>query len=448
VRIARVTQLVSLTPDASALPQTAARADSDRLRDRKRQSDRKEFVEIVRGRPPAEIDDDWRDLVRRADEPNVFMQPSVLRAAEPRRQIVTLLAWQPCGAGRRLTGLWAFSLGRPHLSILPITALCAPPTQDAYSSAPVIDRDCLETTLNAMLDALAEAPDLPEIVALESASGAGATYDALLRVLDRRYGQFCHFDTKNRPLLMPGSDPGSYFERAFSSSSRKKLRQHRRRLSQCGKVETTVARSVADVQRALETFLALELQGWKGRRGTALSSNPGEAGFARNTVTALARAGDASIYALELDGVPISMQIVLRAGGAVFTWKTTYDEAFGDFSPGMLLFVDCSKAFLADPSIAFVDSCAFDDSGYMAAWTERKRVIDLWIDPQYGKTVAFAAIAGVQQRYLLLRETAKQIYLRSANLQALRRVMATFRRLMSPRGEKTPSKRNRLAGAI
>ena len=129
-------------------------------------------------------------------------------------------------------------------------------------------------------------------------------------------------------------------------------------------------------------------------------------------VAALAQAGDASIYALELDGRPVSMQVVLRAGPAAFTWKTAYDEALSDFSPGVLLFEDYSKAFLADPDIAFADSCAYDDSGYMAAWTERKLVIDLWIDLRRRGSGMFSAIAHLQKAYLPLaaREGQESVF--------------------------------------
>jgi hypothetical protein len=156
-------------------------------------------------------------------------------------------------------------------------------------------------------------------------------------------------------------------------------------------------------------------------------------------VTTLARTGDASIYALELDERPISMQVVLRAGSAAYTWKTAYDETLGDFSPGMLLFEDYSQALLADPTIAFVDSCAFDDSGYMAAWTGRELVIDLWIDPRRGGSAVFSTITGLQRAYLPLRETVKQLYLRSATTQALRHAAAAFWWRAAKRGGHAPS---------
>lgn len=439
-------------PDAFALPETAAGpaaapADAAWLSNRKRDAGAKVSVEVLRGRPAIEIDGHWRDLVTRADEQNVFMQPAVLRAAEPDREIVTLLAWHASGK-KRLVGIWAFCLGTPHLSILPIAALYAPPTAHAYLSTPVIDRDCLDAVLDAMFAAIADDVDLPKIVSLESMSGEGATYDALLRVIARRNSGSCRFDAKSRPLLKPGRDAASCFDKAVSGSSRKKLRQRRRRLAEQGRLETRVARSVAEVQAAFDAFLVLEAKGWKGAGRTALASDPDKAAFARAMVTALARSGDASVFALELDGNPVSMQIVLRAGRVVYTWKTAYDEACAEFSPGMLLFEDYSKAFLADPGIACADSCAFDETGFMATWTERKLVADLWLDALPGMSGVFSAAVAAQQCYLPLRRTAKQFYLRASESRLLRRALAAFRGGRTASGDKAAAKDKHLAGAF
>jgi hypothetical protein len=448
-----VEQFVGLgKPDAFVLANAAevlaARPpDQDYLRNCERPSGGKPIVEIVRGKPAVELEDDWRELLDRADAPNVFMQPRVLRAAAPERRLATLLAWEPRGRGRRLVGFWGFSIGRPHLSLLPITALCGPATDHAYLSAPVIDRDRLDATLHAMLDAIAEAPDLPKFVALESMSGSGATYDALIRVLTERESRFCQLDAKNRPLLMPGSDRAGYLEKVLSSSSRKKLRQHRRRLAQKGRLETTVARSAADVRRAFETFLTLEAEGWKGRRCTAMACCPDDAVFSRNLVAALAQTGDACVYALELDGRPVSMQVVLRAGPAAYTWKTAYDETLGDFSPGMLLFEDYSKALLGDSNVAFADSCAYDDSGYMAAWTERKLIVDFWLDARRGASARFSTVARLQKVYLPLREAAKKAYRGSAIAQTFLRNAKALRQVLSKRGVKPAPTNEHLAAA-
>ena len=399
-------------------------------------------VEFVQGRFSAAFDRHWNDLLSRADVPNVFMQPRVLAAAAPERRLTALLVWEKVARGRRLVGLWAFAIGKPHLSMLPISALCAPATDHAYLSAPVIDRDRLEPTLRAMLDVIAQAPDLPKFVALESMSGEGRTYEALIRVLQERQSRFCRLDAKKGPMLVPGANPESYLENALSGSSRKKLRQHRRRLAEKGRLETAVVRTATDVQRAFEAFLKLEADGWKGRRGTAILCCPDDAAFARSLVAALAQTGDAAIHVLQLDGRPVSMQVVLRAGAAAYTWKTAYDEALSDFSPGMLLFEDYSKAFLADPEIVFADSCAYDDTSYMAAWRERRLVIDLWFDARRGASAGFSAVARLQKAYLPLRETAKRVYLGVAEIQARIQAIAASRQIAPKRGgEPAPVKR-------
>jgi CelD/BcsL family acetyltransferase involved in cellulose biosynthesis len=105
------------------------------------------------------------------------------------------------------------------------------------------------------------------------------------------------------------------------------------------------------------------------------------------------------------------MQLILRAGDAAFTWKTTYDEAFHDFSPGMLLLEDYTTAFLADKSIAFVDSCSFDDTGFMSVWQERQETADLWIDARRGGSLEFRTLSGLQKAYREARATAKTLYL-------------------------------------
>ena len=63
----------------------------------------------------------------------------------------------------------------------------------------------------------------------------------------------------------------------------------------------------------------------------------------------------------------------------------------------MLLLEDYTAAFLQDKSIAFVDSCSFDDSGFMSAWSERQPVADLWIDARRGGSLTFRVLCGLQR---------------------------------------------------
>ena len=370
-------------------------------------------VERASGTRLAEIESDWRDLISRAHEPNVFMSPAAVRAAEQQlgRRCVTLLAWRGMGQGKRLDGVWAFALAAPPHSPLPMRVLLSPAMPHGYLATPVIDRAAADDVLSAMLDLLADAGDLPKTIVLDPIRADGLTMRALARVSRIRGTEPFVVSEATRPVLASTLDGAAYFEKALSSGSRKKLRQHRRRLAEKGALTQEVFTTPAAVGKAFEEFLALEQAGWKGRRGTALLCNPAEAAFARAMIGDLAANGDAEIHALYADRGPVSMQIVLRAGAVAFTWKTAYDETMHDYSPGMLLLEDYTKAFLADARIARVDSCAYDESSFMAAWSERQTIAQVWLNARRGGSRRFVLAAWLHKTFVGLRARAKDHYL-------------------------------------
>ena len=368
-------------------------------------------VEIATGARLAEIQGEWRDLVARADVANVFMHPVLIALGDryPNARCFTLLGWRNNGGHRRLVGLWAFNIARAPRSIIPVPVLTAPAFAPAYLAAPVIDRGALDETLTAMLDRIADDPALPKIVALDGMPTSGATMAALTRVLDARGGNLRILRRSMRPILTCRRDAKVSVERMLSASTRKKLRQHRRRLADMGALASKTITEPEAVSRAVEDFLALEAAGWKGRERTALLCNPPDATFTREMMAGLAPHGDAWIHTLTLDGEPVSMQIVLRAGATAFAWKTAYDERLRDVSPGMLLLEDYTAAFLTDSSIATVDSCAYDDSSFMAVWDGREAMAELWLDARRGGSAALTLLSRLQDVYLRLRAQAKAI---------------------------------------
>jgi CelD/BcsL family acetyltransferase involved in cellulose biosynthesis len=371
-------------------------------------------VEIAADERLTELQADWDALLARADTANVFMNPSLVKLAsdiDPRRRRLVLLAWRTRDGGRELVGIWAFAIGRAPQSALPIDVLTAPAMPHGYLATPVIDRKMLDATLEAMLTFVTNDDGLPNIIVLDGMTADGATMRALHRVLAARGSAPCVLMEAVRPMLASDLDGKRYLEQALSSGSRKKLRQHRRRLAGQSPLEYKIITAPAEVERSLEDFLTLEATGWKGRQGTALASDAADAAYTRAMIAALAARGEASIHALTLDDKPVSMQIVLRAGSAAFTWKTAYDETWADFSPGMLLLEDYTTSFLADAGIAHVDSCAYDETSFMGAWRERQAIATLWLDATPGGSPAFTILSGLQRAYLRTRATAKAIYL-------------------------------------
>lgn len=367
-------------------------------------------VEVADGSRLAALQPDWAELIKTADCQNVFMNPEIIRAiAESDRntRYVTLLAWKPVGDGRRLVGIWAFAYVRPPRSALPSRVLAAPLSRHSYLATPVIDCDHLDDTLDAMLDAVADLPGLASILTLDMMTTENRTYEALSRVVKRRGGSMCIVDESQRPKLASKLDGKTYLQEALSSSTRKKLRQYRRRLSEQGTLTYTIGTEIDDIKRDLEDFLMMEAAGWKGLQRTALLNDAVTANFMRRAVGALAESGNVTIHSLRLDGKPVSMQIIARCGAAAFTWKTTYDEQFREFSPGMLLFEDYTNTLLADRSIAFADSCSFDDNSFMSAWQQRQPVAEIWINSRRGPSLTFFVLSRAQMAYRQVRTSAK-----------------------------------------
>src|SRR5436305_98018 len=85
-------------------------------------------------------------------------------------------------------------------------------------------------------------PIVVEIVTLDTMSTDCATAAALHRVLSAREGATCELAQYRRPKLSTGLDGKSYLQQALSSSSRKKLRQQRRRLAEKGTLASVVHR--------------------------------------------------------------------------------------------------------------------------------------------------------------------------------------------------------------
>ena len=88
-------------------------------------------------------------------------------------------------------------------------------------------------------------------------------------------------------------------------------------------------------------------------------SGDGEAEMVREALLAAERV---QLWELGLEGgPPVAALCTIVAGGVAFHLKTTYDERFAAYSPGMQLEVAVLDAFHADPALATIDSCVDGD---------------------------------------------------------------------------------------
>ena len=346
---------------------------------------------------------EWRDLVARALEPNVFYDPAFALAAAPVFGTTTgaILVRQ----NGRLIGLFPGRIERRYGFVATLRGWTHP---YAPLGVPLVDRDASEAAIGAFLDAICA--DGSCLVLLPMLTRDGAFAAALSRVLARRGGAAIGFDEHARALLAPGEDRAAYLDHAVAHKKRKELRRQRRRLADSGAVELTTARKPAAVAAALADFLALEAGGWKGRSGSAASAHPPIRAFMEAALAALAADGHARIDRLLQGGRPLAAAITLRSGATSWFWKTAYDEANGRASPGVQIALDLTRELLADASVARVDSCATADHPMIDhLWRDRLALADLLIAPNAEALPAFHIARRIERARRAALNTAKRL---------------------------------------
>jgi CelD/BcsL family acetyltransferase involved in cellulose biosynthesis len=342
----------------------------------------------------------WRELAARAAEPNVFAEsafviPALTRLA-PAKRVRTLLAWSD-PARRTLIGVAALEF--PHL---PLGLARVWRSEQAGLAAIALDRDAVGPALSAILAWLARERRGVHGLLLPSLE----THGPIARALEAfAAGESLRLETVNRRRRAAlAAGPTESFEASLDKRRRKEWARQRRRLHERGRVEATLADDAVGV----EAFLALERRGWKGARGTALGADAARAAFAREMLGRFAARGQLGVHSLALDGEPIAIGLVLRSGERAFYWKSAYDERFAEYSPGLQLTLDLSRALERQPGLALVDSCAISDYPMIdRLWRGRLELADFALASRAGPARAFAlAVAAVDAKQRL-RELAK-----------------------------------------
>lgn len=196
----------------------------------------------------------------------------------------------------------------------------------------------------------------------------------------------------DRALLASGLSPEAYFEASLSGKKRKELRRQATRLAEQGAVRFERLLDEDGLARWTEAFLALEAAGWKGREGSALACEPASAAYFRAALCGAAAHGRLERLALYLDHAPIAMLANFITPPGAYSFKTTFDERFARFSPGVLLQRE-NLDLLAREDLEWADSCAAADHPMIERiWREKRTIarVSLAIGGRPRRTLAAA----------------------------------------------------------
>lgn len=297
----------------------------------------------------------WRALADRAIELNGYYQPdwelAVNASARGRTDAAVLTA---CNDAGQLIGLLPVVPMR-RIYRTPLPALVA---AEPYGTlcTPLLHRDAAVDAVAKMLRQAREAG--AHALILRTMSLEGPAMAAIRTVLARDGLRPRALNAWQRAELDATRDTEELLRDALGAKKLKELRRQRHRLADHGPVRFDVARTPREVATALETFLALEAGGWKGKRGTALSQHAGDAAFIRRATTAMAETGRCEIITLHAGETPVAGGIVVRHQDRAFFFKIGIDQRFAKYSPGTQLTLDLTRHLCADPAITSADSTA------------------------------------------------------------------------------------------
>ena len=319
----------------------------------------------------------WRDLARRSCHHNPFLLPEFVLPAwkylTPDREHVLIIV-ESSGDGRWLAA-GGFALSQ-ITSSLPMPHAVASTSMYTFRTGLLLDADHASKALDLLLSSITGKDWMSQGVEFP-----GLRYDSILaRELTasvRRLGySWRALDQRMVPALFPEIVSDEYLTEHWSASRRKTFRRSRNKLAAVGPVELRLHRDPKSVASALDTFLRLEFDSWKGEEGTAILSNRRDEQFIREVVEGLAPHGNILISELTAGDRVAASGLNFTAGTGLFAFKIGWDNEFAHTSPGVLHEVELLHASQDRlRSFTLFDSCATEASYIAPLWPERIPIV-------------------------------------------------------------------------
>lgn len=356
----------------------------------------------------------WDRLVETAGYPNLHFGRRVVSAHLAHGLAGGELRFLVVRRGDRLAALLPF---RPGGARIGIGRRANVPFTSPYvtNATPLVSEDEFEDTIDALVRALGTASEhrlwLFALFSLESRVGR-----ALLAAL-KRQGYAHQTVSSFRRAILDRTGDATLSEGRVGRHRRKDLRRRRRRLREMGRLEAYHFEGGEGLAGAVESFLALELGGWKGARGTALANRDNTAAFARSWFADEPGPVSARADLLALDGRPIAVSLALVCRGTACLLKTAYDEQLGAYAPGLLLEDQIVRSLHETGFATRLDSASQAGSVLEDFYPDRETIADLLIAADTG--VAGAHLARLAERERFRRAAIDRIKRLRGQLVAL-----------------------------
>ena len=343
----------------------------------------------------------WDALANDASEPNAFLERWFFVPAVEHLSIPADLRMLAVRIDDMLIGL--MPVARAHrYGRMQVAHLQNWLHYHCFLGTPLVRAGWEAAFWSAALSALDRDPATRGFLHVTALDGEGPLATALLAA--RSGAAIVH--RSQRALLASSLGPTEYYETTVRAKKRKEIRRLQARLAELGTVAARHLTDPSELDAWIDTFLALEAAGWKGREGAALANDAGTAAFTRAALHGAQAAGRLDLLRLDLDGRAIAMLVNFRTPPGSFSFKIAFDEEYARFSPGVLVSLENLRS-LADPAIAWMDSCAAPDHPMIdSLWGERRTLVRISV-PLAGlrRRATFTGARGLERSAAWLRRT-------------------------------------------
>lgn len=318
----------------------------------------------------------WKDLAANASEPNIFheswfLEPGLKHfCTDPQQQLFLLWAGEPNYS--QLLGL--LPIGPTNrFGRWPVPHIQNWTHHNSFLGTPLVRNEFEASFWTALLQELDQG-DWPGFLHVNGLA-IGGTLDKTMREVCDAQDRRCDLVAQEtRAFLESDLDPEDYYNANVRGKKRKELRRQSNRLSELGNIEFAQYDDDRNIEEWIDEFLAVERNGWKGRNGSALDCQSDTRAFFQEILQGAAANGQLERHDLRLDGLPIAMLVSFHSAPGSFSFKTTFDEDYSRYSPGVLLQYE-NLNILKNPNIRWMDSCAAEGHPMIdSLWSGRRNV--------------------------------------------------------------------------
>lgn len=318
----------------------------------------------------------WSDLAMNASEPNVFLEPWFLEpglanfCTDPDQHLFLLWAGEPSHS--QLLGLFPIGV-TSRFGRWRVTHIQNWLHHNSFLGTPLVRQNFEDRFWMALLGHL-DNIKWPGFLHVNGIT-MGGTLDQSMRRVCASQGRRCDLVAEEaRALLKSDLEPEAYYSATVRGKKRKELRRQANRLSELGDVQFTQHNDDVNLDFWTKEFLDLESNGWKGKNGSALNCSPNTRAFFVDVLRGAAVVGQLERHDVRLDGKPIAMLVNFLSSPGSFSFKTTFDESYARFSPGVLLQHE-NLNILKNPDIQWMDSCAAEGHPMIdSLWSGRRYI--------------------------------------------------------------------------